>query len=108
MFLHRKKELEVLNNGGSALIYGKRRVGKTSLIKEYLKNVNKPCYYFECLRASLEENMEFMISDMMRNGILKFNISFSNFYDLFQFINSNYEKIIFVIDKLKPHSFIYM
>ena len=28
----------------------------------------------------LEENMEYMISDMTRNGILKFNINFNNLY----------------------------
>lgn len=99
VFLHRTKELEILKTGGNAIVYGKRRVGKTSLIKEYLKNVDKPFYYFECLKTSLEENLEYMINDLLRNNILKHNISFNNFYDLFLFLNSNYEKLIIVIDE---------
>ena len=39
MFIHRQKELNILKKGGNTLIYGKRRVGKTSLIKEHLKNI---------------------------------------------------------------------
>lgn len=41
MFLFRNKELDILNKGGNVLIYGKRRVGKTSLIKTFLKKAKK-------------------------------------------------------------------
>lgn len=50
-FIGRKMELEKLNaeyerDGGFVVIYGRRRVGKTTLIKEFLKKENSlllPC-----------------------------------------------------------------
>ena len=99
MFLYREKELNTLSIDGNVIVYGKRRVGKTSLIKEYIQSSGKTYYYFECLKTSLEENLYYMVNDLLRNKILKFNINFDNFYDLFLFINSNYDEIVFVIDE---------
>lgn len=99
MFIHRQKELNILKKGGNTLIYGKRRVGKTSLIKEHLKNIKTPYFYYECIKANLNENMEYMLNEIMRCDIIKYDISFKNLYDLFSFINSQYEKIVIVIDE---------
>ena len=99
MFLYREKELNTLSIDGNVIVYGKRRVGKTSLIKEYIQSSGKTYYYFECLKTSLEENLYYMVNDLLRNKILKYNINFDNFYDLFLFINSNYDEIVFVIDE---------
>lgn len=99
MFLYREKELKALNCKGNSIIYGKRRVGKTSLIKEYLKTLEIDYYYYECLKASLDENLEYINNDLIRNKILKFNIHFDNFYELFTYINSNYRQIVIVIDE---------
>ena len=99
MFLYREKELNTLSSDGNVIVYGKRRVGKTSLIKEYIQSSGKTYYYFECLKTSLEENLYYMVNDLLRNKILKYNINFDNFYDLFLFINSNYDEIVFVIDE---------
>ncbi len=98
MFLYREKELNTLSSDGNVIVYGKRRVGKTSLIKEYIQSSGKT-YYFECLKTSLEENLYYMVNDLLRNKIIKYNINFDNFYDLFLFINSNYNEIVFVIDE---------
>ena len=53
MFLYREKELNTLSIDGNVIVYGKRRVGKTSLIKEYIQSSGKTYYYFECLKTSL-------------------------------------------------------
>ena len=59
MFIGREKELEELtekiNNDcfESILIYGRRRIGKTELIKEAIKSANSKVIYYECKRALL-------------------------------------------------------
>ena len=51
MFVGREKELAILNktlkkSGNAVLIYGKRKVGKTTLIKKYLEGSVKSVYFF--------------------------------------------------------------
>jgi AAA+ ATPase superfamily predicted ATPase len=57
MFINRENELRILNNEyidskfSFTVIYGRRRVGKTTLIKEYIKD--KPSIYFLTTLESL-------------------------------------------------------
>ena len=63
MFIGRDNELkglsEKLNNDRfeSIVIYGRRRIGKTELIKEAIKNLNCASIYFECKLSFLNENL---------------------------------------------------
>ncbi|MDI6887296.1 MAG: ATP-binding protein [Candidatus Thermoplasmatota archaeon] len=60
-FIDREKEIDFLNKryrkGGFDLIiiYGRRRIGKTELIKEFIKN--KPHIYFLCDKKGTERNV---------------------------------------------------
>lgn len=62
MFHCREKELSELEKRYSGddfeciVIYGRRRVGKTSIINEFCKN--KPAIFFSALNASPQENLE--------------------------------------------------
>ena len=62
MFYCREKELSDLNRRYSegkfecAIVYGRRRVGKTALINEFCKN--KPTIFFSALNATSGENLE--------------------------------------------------
>ena len=62
-FLGRTEELNKLkdfyggNNASMALIYGRRRVGKSELIKESIKNLKNECIYLECKQTSEENNL---------------------------------------------------
>lgn len=62
MFLCREQELSTLNKRYQKntfecmIIYGRRRVGKTSLINEFCKD--KPTIFFSALNASAQENLE--------------------------------------------------
>jgi AAA+ ATPase superfamily predicted ATPase len=68
MFFCREKELSELNelyNTGAfqcVVIYGRKRVGKTSLITEFCKD--KPTVFFSALEASSGENLE-ALSDVI-------------------------------------------
>lgn len=62
MFLCREQELSTLNKRYQKntfecmIIYGRRRVGKTSIINEFSKD--KPTIFFSALNASAQENLE--------------------------------------------------
>ena len=62
MFYCRENELGKLNNRYAdnkfecVVIYGRRRVGKTALIKEFCKN--KPVIFYSALNATSQENLE--------------------------------------------------
>jgi len=61
MFLCREKELQKMNRRYARdemeciVIYGRRRVGKTALINEFVKD--KPVIYFPALNASAQDNL---------------------------------------------------
>ncbi len=105
-FIGRKEEIKILNNLYNTnnyegiLIYGRRRIGKSELIKESLKNVSYKKIYFECQKASEEFNVE-NLCELIGNT---FNIpkpSFKSFFEVldFIFLKSMKEKIILVIDE---------
>lgn len=82
-FIDREAEMEVLQNeydrNGSALVvmYGRRRVGKTTLISEFIKG--KPALFFLASEESEMQNRlafkdkaaEFIGSDLLRNASVK-------------------------------------
>ena len=92
MFIGRKDELNLINNllnreNGTIMIYGKRKVGKTTLIKKSLETSKDKTIYFECLKAPLQDNIDTFVSELVRNNVINSNISFKTFNDLFSFIN---------------------
>lgn len=102
MFIGRKKELEEIKNilgkdSGAVLVYGKRKVGKTTLLKEACKLSKDPFIYYECLKAPLEENVMGLIDCFVSSGIFPPGISFPSFIELFSYLSSlpgNYNVVI--------------
>lgn len=101
-FVGRESELSFLEeqynrDSSMVIIYGRRRIGKTTLIKEFIKN--KKAIYFLATEESINENRK-----NLQNTI--FQITKNNFYsenneinweNLFNFVNG--EKWIIVIDE---------
>lgn len=105
-FIGRKAELKKLDEeykreGSFAVIYGRRRVGKTTLIKEFLKD--KLAFYFlatEELENQSMKRLAGVISRTTKNTFLQ-KVTFTDWLDLFQLI-ADYEpekKKILVIDE---------
>ena len=105
-FIGRKMELEKLNaeyerDGGFVVIYGRRRVGKTTLIKEFLKK--KTAFYFlatEELESQSMKRLAGVVARMTKNSLLQKAV-FTDLLDLFHFI-ADYEpdkKKVMVIDE---------
>lgn len=108
-FIDRKKELEFLNQeynkkeSSLIILYGRRRIGKTSLIKEFGKNKNM--IYFLATEESEQQNMEAfknIIVDTLNSELLN-SIKVGNWEILFKtIVNEKSEaKKIIVLDEFQ-------
>ncbi|MBR5572256.1 MAG: ATP-binding protein [Oscillospiraceae bacterium] len=106
MFIGRDRELTTLNNLYSsgkfefAVIYGRRRVGKTELIKQFI--ADKRAIYFMGIESNKKQNLE-----NLSKSILEFNTgidadtSFSSFQSALEYVFrlAETERIILAIDE---------
>ena len=106
-FYCRENELGKLNkryengNWECVIIYGRRRVGKTSLISEFCKG--KPAVYFSALNSSSRENLEALssaIGEYKNENPDSFPV-YKSFDDAFSAIEmlGKKERLVFVIDE---------
>jgi len=106
MFIGRKSEIENLNkyynrnNFQFSVIYGRRRVGKTTLINEFCRD--KKTIYFVAVESTMKENLEILsnqiISALAPNAPKNPFSSFREAVD-YVFEYAERERIIFVIDE---------
>lgn len=105
-FINRKAELKALENKWQEnqpqlfIVYGKRRVGKTELIKRFIKN--KPAIYFLADRRNTVEQLKELgriIGEYFKDGIL-IKKGFINWIEVFIYLkNKTTDKFIFAIDE---------
>lgn len=104
MFIGRKSELleiqDILNKpSGSMMIYGKRKIGKTTLITHALEDSSDKTVYYECLKAPMRDNIEGFVSVLVRMEILPVAFEFNSFIDLFAYLNTMPETFNIIIDE---------
>ena len=104
MFVARSEELSQLSeamkkSNHAALVYGKRRVGKTRLIREALQKQSKTALYYECIKGTEKENIEAFVKVLLAEHVLPFTTSFATFQDVFAFLNSLSREFVVVIDE---------
>ena len=102
MFIGREKELVLLQQdyiGKAVMVYGKRRVGKTTLIQKALDNCPYQTVYFECLKGTVQENIDSLVDELVRAKILPVALSFSTLQDVFTYLNTLPQKMVVVIDE---------
>ncbi|MBQ6887438.1 MAG: ATP-binding protein [Lachnospiraceae bacterium] len=84
-----------------AVIYGRRRIGKSTLIAEFIKD--KKAIYYMATKVGIERNVELLEKEVLKvlAPTLK-NVTFKTIEDLLSFIgdNASEEKMIFIIDEL--------
>lgn len=74
MLLGRAAEIAVLEENYVSerntltVIYGRSNIGKTALIREFVKN--KPCFYYHAAQASEKEQTAFFKKEMIRQGLM--------------------------------------
>ena len=104
MFIGREKELgqlkkELSKRSKSAiLIYGKRRIGKSTLIAEALKNFDGIVINHLCVQSSFEGNMELLYRSVSRTMGLP-NVRFESIFGLFDYLGNQKKRITIVLDE---------
>jgi AAA+ ATPase superfamily predicted ATPase len=105
-FVGRKKELNQLNRQYLSsdfhftVIYGRRRIGKTELIRQFMKD--KKVIYFMAMESSGEMNLEHLSKIVLADADPKFrSTTFDSYEALFDYVAeaARNERLVFVIDE---------
>lgn len=107
MFIGRERELASLKEFydkdgiGMTVIYGRRRIGKSTLITEFVKD--KKTIFYTATKVGKNRNLELFskqVVDLLMPGVE--DISFNTTEAVFDFIDKNIgdEKVVLVIDEL--------
>ena len=107
MFIGRERELASLKEFydrdgiGMTVIYGRRRIGKSTLIAEFVKD--KKAIFYTATKVGKKRNLELFskqVLELFMPGVE--NVSFNTIESVFDFINKNMEdkKVVLVIDEL--------
>ncbi|MFV0482008.1 MAG: ATP-binding protein, partial [Campylobacteraceae bacterium] len=109
MFANRNKELNLLNdeykskNFAFTVLYGRRRVGKTTLIKEYIKD-KSAIYFMVTLENSniVLDRFKNIVADFFQDNFLK-NLELKDITQLFEYVSQKNleQKLIIIIDEFQ-------
>ena len=106
-FIGRKEELQKLNSlydahgFQMAVVYGRRRIGKSTLLAEFIKD--KKAIYYMATKVGAERNIELLSEEVLRVLAPSLqSVAFKNLESLLSFIGekASDEKLIFIIDEL--------
>ena len=94
-----KKEL-TSNDMRMSLIYGRRRVGKSELVKQAMKEINAKTIYYECKQVTEESNVQ-SICDVLSEAYGLPRLGYTKLEELVDYIFnlSRNENIVFVLDE---------
>lgn len=105
MFIGREKELGQLNAELSSwkrktavLVYGKRRVGKSTLLSEAAKRFEGVVINHMCVTSTFEGNME-LIYQSVSEGLGLPNIRFCSLFEMMDYLKTLDRKILLIIDE---------
>lgn len=106
MFYGREKQKKQIHSiiGGNdqmmALIYGRRRIGKSELIKQCLQETDVQSVYFECKQTTELNNVE-SISELIAEQFGLPRLAFSGIEEMlgFLFMQAQEKKFILVLDE---------
>ncbi|MDD3500580.1 MAG: ATP-binding protein [Sulfurovum sp.] len=109
MFANRTKELELLNEEyhsdrfSLTVLYGRRRVGKTTLLKEFIQD--KPSIYFLVTLENLNivlRRLQEITADLLGDSFLK-GLELKDIRQLFEYISQKdfEKKLIIIIDEFQ-------
>ena len=105
MFVGRQRELKALTSELSSwkkktaiLVYGKRRVGKTTLIKEAAKSFDGVVINHLCVTSTFEGNLE-LIYKSVSEGLSLPNIKFDSLFAMMDYLKTLDKKILLIIDE---------
>lgn len=106
-FIGRRQELAALNQAYAkqgfqmAVLYGRRRVGKSTLIQRFIED--KKAIFYTAIRSSAQKNLELMgkrVLEVLAPTMTQ--LTFQSYEEIFSFLSQQCreQRIIFVIDEL--------
>ena len=105
MFIGRQKELKQLSaelsgwkRKTAVLVYGKRRVGKSTLIKEASKCFDGVVINHMCVSSTFEGNLELIYRSVSESLSLP-NMQFESLFAMMDYLKSLDKKILLIIDE---------
>ncbi len=103
MFYHRLEEIKAVKDflcseGHGMLVYGRRRVGKTTLINKALEDYKGKLVFFQCTSESYESNCQQFLSEM-EVSLGGYWGRFDSFHDIFRLLVSLDMPITVVLDE---------
>lgn len=104
MFIGRNEEIKDLlallnsNKQENIVIYGRRRIGKSELIKETLKKLNKPYIFYQAKETTLSDNITSLSKIIMTFFKLE-HLSFNSLEDIFNYVFKRKDDVVIVLDE---------
>ena len=104
MFYGRENELEQLHeqfdsyDKAAVLVYGKRRIGKSTLIREAAKSFSGTVIYHLCVESTFEGNLDLLTRSVTQALTLP-SMRFDTLFDLFDFLKTHEKPLLLVIDE---------
>ena len=105
MFIGRQRELSALTEELSnwkkrtaVLVYGKRRVGKSTLIREAAKSFDGIVINYLCVTSTFEGNLE-LIYKAVSDALALPNIKFDSLFAMMDYLKTLDKKILLIIDE---------
>ena len=105
MFIGREKELKALSaelstwkKKTAVLIYGKRRVGKSTLINEAAKGFDGIVVNHVCVTSTFEGNLELIYKSLSESLSLP-NMRFDSLFAMMDYLKTLDKKILLIIDE---------
>ena len=104
MFVGRERELESIenclkNDFKNIMVYGKRKVGKTTLILEASKRSGRKLLYYECIRTSLINNVDSFVNNISKEIAFPSYVRFNSFEEVFDYLEQLNDKLLVIIDE---------
>lgn len=104
VFIGREKEKKLMRGilakpNASVMVYGKRKVGKTTLLMNVLKESRDATVYYECLKSSMKDNIDGFVRALADANILPVSLPFSSFIDVFAYLNTLGRTLNIIIDE---------
>jgi len=104
MFIGRIEEIELINNiasikNQSLMLYGKRKVGKTTLLNKALESNGDKVIYYECIRSNIKDNIDNFVEILLRENIIPIKLNFNSMQDVFAYLNTLPIKLNIIIDE---------
>ena len=69
------------------------------MIKQALKGCSDSVIYYECLKSTLDENIDGFVSELVRQKIIPVKLNFSSFVDVFAYLDALGTTLNVVIDE---------